>query len=48
MSWIASFFFGKDKTTLEAMREDRKRRIEQLEAEISELDALIAKKKSED
>jgi hypothetical protein len=43
MGLFASFFFGKDKTTLEAMKEDRLRRIEELKAEIAEIDALIEK-----
>lgn len=48
MGWLMDFFFGKSVETLIAMREDRQRQIEKLEAEIAEINALIAKKKSED
>lgn len=43
MSWLMNFFFGKSKSTLEAMKEDRLRRIEELNKEIAEIDKLIEK-----
>lgn len=46
MGLFAGFFFGKDKATLEAMKQDRLNRIEELKKEIAEIDALI--EKSED
>lgn len=41
MSWFAGFFFGKSKATLEAMKADRERRIEEIKKEIAEIEALI-------
>lgn len=42
MSWFMSFFFGKSKETLEAMKADRERRIAELQKEVAEIDRLLA------
>ena len=46
MGLFMDFFFGKSEETLKAMKADRERRIEELKAEIAEIEAELSKREA--